>query len=46
MIDEDGITFLYENSEQVDKLIEENQCWLSYYQELLKDVEQGDKYDE
>ena len=46
MIDEDGIDFLYESSEQVDKLIEENQCWLSYYQELLKDMEQGEKYDE
>lgn len=46
MLDEDGIDFLYESAEQVEKLIEENQCWLEYYKQELLDLQNTEKYDE
>ena len=42
MVDETGIDFLYESAEQVEKLIEENSCWIAYYKDLLKEIEQGE----
>lgn len=42
MVDEDGVTALYESAEQVEKLIEENECWIAYYKDLLKELEQGE----
>lgn len=46
MSDEDGIDFLYESAGQVEKLIEENQCWLEYYKQELLDLQNTEKYDE
>lgn len=42
MVDEDGVSALYESAEQVDKMIEENSCWIAYYKDLLKEIEQGE----
>ena len=42
MVDEDGLIALYDNAEQVDKMIEENSCWIAYYKDLLKEIEQGE----
>jgi len=39
MVDEDGIDFLYESAEQVENLIQENNCWIAYYKDRLKDLE-------
>ena len=38
-------TFL-STQEYYNKLSQENQCWIAYYKDLLKDIEQGEKYDE
>lgn len=46
MIDEDGVDFLYNNEEHVEKLIEENQCWLAYYKQELLYLQNTEKYDE
>ena len=32
--------------EYYSKLNQENQCWIAYYKNCLKDLEQGEKYDE
>ena len=32
--------------EYYSKLSQENQCWIAYYKGRLKDIEQGEKYDE
>ncbi len=32
--------------EYYSKLNQENQCWIAYYKDRLKDLEQGEKYDE
>ena len=46
MVDDDCIDFLYDSASQAEKLIEENACWILYYKDLLKEIEQGEKYDE
>lgn len=46
MVDEDGIDFLYESAEQVENLIQENNCWIAYYKDRLKDLENEEKHDE
>ena len=28
--------------EDLDKQIEENQCWVAYYKDLLKEIKQGE----
>lgn len=38
-------TFL-STQEYYNKLSQENQCWIAYYKDRLKDLEQGEKYDE
>ncbi|WAW11393.1 hypothetical protein vBAcePPAc_0016 [Aeromonas phage vB_AceP_PAc] len=38
-------TFL-STQEYYNKLSQENQCWIAYYKDRLKDIEQGEKYDE
>lgn len=38
-------TFL-STQEYYSKLNQENQCWIAYYKDRLKDIEQGEKYDE
>ena len=38
-------TFL-STQEYYSKLSQENQCWIAYYKDRLKDIEQGEKYDE
>ena len=32
--------------EYYSKLSQENQCWIAYYKDRLKDIEQGEKCDE
>ena len=38
-------TFL-STQEYYSKLSQENQCWIAYYKDRLKDIEQGEKCDE
>lgn len=39
MVDEDGIDFLYESAEEVEKLWEETSSWIQYYQSELQYLE-------
>ncbi|QEG08311.1 hypothetical protein HWC26_gp059 [Aeromonas phage 2L372X] len=32
--------------EYYNKLSQENQCWIAYYKDRLKDIENEEKYDE
>ena len=38
-------TFL-STQEYYNKLSQENQCWIAYYKDRLKDLEDEEKYDE